>query len=167
MLRSSLAPVLAVVACLAASPAAAQDPAPRAEPAEQVPGREEILAIIDAFHAALAEGDSTAALALLHPGVTIYESGHAENLEQYRSGHLDADIEFARTVRSTVVDEWVGMSDRHSIVGRVYSAKGTFRDRDVDAITAETMFLLQRDDGEWRIRHIHWSSRRASPPSGP
>ena len=132
-----------------------------------MPGREEVLAVIDAFHRALAEGDSARVLSALHAGVTIYEAGHAENLEQYRSGHLASDLEFARGVRSTVVDEWVGMSEGHSIVGRVYSAKGTFREREVDALTTETMFLVQQDAGEWRIRHIHWSSRRASPPAAP
>ena len=48
--------------------------------------------------AALERGDSTAVLAMLDPEVSIYEAGHAETFEEYRSGHLASDIEFARSV---------------------------------------------------------------------
>jgi hypothetical protein len=47
-----------------------------------------VIAVVDAFHTALASGDSTTALAQLTPDVTILESGNVETLEQYRSGHL-------------------------------------------------------------------------------
>ena len=123
--------------------------------------------VVDAFHAALERGDSTAVLAMLDPDVRIYESGEAETLDQYRSGHLAADIEFSQSVASRVVDGWTWLGDGEALVGRVYRAEGTFRGRAIDALTTETVFLVRTAEGVWRIRHIHWSSRRASPPPSP
>jgi ketosteroid isomerase-like protein len=123
---------------------------------------------VEGFHAALERGDSTAALSFLDPDVTIYESGHAESLEEYRSGHLAADIEFAQATESTLLSSWtsdseaVGAEAGTVVLGRVYRTRGTFREREIDAVTTETM-VLHRLDGVLRIRHIHWSSRRATP----
>jgi opacity protein-like surface antigen len=148
---------LAIVAAFmaVAAPAAAQDPP---EPASAG-----VYAAIDAFHAFLESGDSTAALAMLDPEVTIYESGRAETLAEYRGAHLLEDIAFAQAVESTVIEEWAGFDARQAIVGRVYGAKGTFQGREIDAVTTETVFLLRTPGGSWRIRHLHWSSRPASP----
>jgi hypothetical protein len=48
------------------------------------------------FVKALAAGDSTAALALLHPDVVIFEAGNWESLDDYRKGHLRADMRACR-----------------------------------------------------------------------
>ena len=59
-----------------------------------------VVATVGRFHAALAAGDSAAALALLAPDVTILESGGVETRDEYRSHHLPGDIAFARAVKS-------------------------------------------------------------------
>lgn len=52
------------------------------------------------YHAALASGDSLAALALLADDVVVLESGSAESRSEYRSHHLASDIAFAQAVES-------------------------------------------------------------------
>ncbi len=54
---------------------------------------------VDAFHAALQHGDKEAALAILAPDVTIFESGHVERSRaEYADRHLAGDIEFAKAI---------------------------------------------------------------------
>lgn len=52
------------------------------------------------FHAALAGGDSSGALAQLSPSVQIIESGGVEDLVHYRAHHLPGDMSFARATKS-------------------------------------------------------------------
>jgi ketosteroid isomerase-like protein len=116
---------------------------------------------VRAFHEALASGDSIMALGLLTEDVVIYESGGVEaSREEYRSHHLPADMEFASsTVRESTLDR-SGRSGDFAWVFSRSRTTGTFRDNEIDSMGTETMFLVRTSDG-WRIRHIHWSSRRA------
>ena len=130
--------------------------------AQVVPGdatRAEVRAVVEGYARALASGDSLAALALLHPDVVIYEGGHAETREEYRSGHLRSDIAFASAVKRTVTaDDILLIGEAAALYTSEYTAAGRFRNRDIDSHGTETLVLLRTDDG-WKIRHIHWSSR--------
>lgn len=115
------------------------------------------LVAIDAYHKALAEGDSAAAVALLTDDILVQEGGHVENREEYLGHHLGADMEFASQVpskrevlRATRVGDvaWVASS---SVM------EGEFNGRPIAAVGAELM-VLSRQDGIWKIRSIHWSS---------
>lgn len=118
----------------------------------------EVREVVSAFKEALRDRDSTAALALLHPEVRIYEGGHAETKEEYRSGHLAADMAFLGAVTfETIRDEVLG-ARRMALYLSEYRAEGTFRDREIDGRGTETIVLVPTDEG-WRIAHIHWSSR--------
>lgn len=116
----------------------------------------EVRAVVHAYHSSLAAADSAGALALLLPDVVIYESGHAETLAEYRSGHLRSDIRFAaatqRVIQAEAVSVW---GDVALYTGRARTT-GRWRDRDVDSAGTETMVLVRTPAG-WRIRHIHWS----------
>jgi ketosteroid isomerase-like protein len=121
-------------------------------------GLEEIVAVVEAFHDALAAGDSTTALALLADDVVILENGRTEDKEHYRSGHLAGDIRFAQAVerdRSEITVHIVGeVAWAHS----THATRGQMGDREIDAQGAELMILGRVGDG-WIIRAIHWSSR--------
>lgn len=120
--------------------------------------RSEVRSAVEAYARALASGDSLAALGLLHPDVVIYEGGHAETREEYRSGHLRSDIAFASAVKRTVTADDVMLIGDAALYTSEYTAAGRFRDRDIDSHGTETMVLVRTTDG-WKIRHIHWSSR--------
>lgn len=140
----------ALVPLLAAGPAFAQgDPSTES-------GERAVLDVVEGFHAALAAGDSTRALSLLHPDVVVYEAGHAETLAEYRSGHLAADMEFAASVERTASDVEVLVEPGLALAIRETVAHPT--GKPVERPGTETMVLVPTEEG-WRIRHIHWSSR--------
>ena len=117
-------------------------------------------ATTEAFHEALAASDPAAVKELLDPEVLIFEAGNIErSLDEYEAHHLPADLKFMSSVtyrqeRQTGHTEgdlaWI------STEGRM-TAKGTGPER----IGTETLILRKRS-GEWRIVHIHWSSREVS-----
>ena len=119
--------------------------------------------VIRSFHEALASGDSVTALGLLAEDVVIYESGGVEaSREEYRSHHLPADMAFASATDREVTLERSGRSGDLAWVLSRSTTSGTFREQEIHSLGTETMLLELSADG-WRIRHIHWSSRRAPP----
>ena len=124
-----------------------------------------VRAVANAFGQALAGGDSTAALALLHPEVAIFEGGRWESLDEYRSGHLRADMAYLQAVKQGTVRDVVTVSGDLALLTRETRTTGTYRDRTVDSAGAETMVLLRTREG-WKIRHVHWSSRARTRTGG-
>jgi len=160
--------LLSLGACL---PETAEDPASESEHAGVSNGESPAYAeaagdagnadarsVVQAFHGALAEADSAGALALLHPEAVIYESGVAETVEEYRAGHLAADIRFAAaTEREAFNEQSVGLG-RDVLYLAETRVQGRMGEREIDSRGVETMILTPRGDG-WVIRHIHWSHR--------
>jgi ketosteroid isomerase-like protein len=114
--------------------------------------------VVERFHAALAAGDSTAALALLAPDVTILESGGAETLQEYRAHHLAGDIAFAQAVPRSRAPILVRVTGDAAWATSTGITQGEYRGRAVNSSSAELM-VLTRTGGGWVIRAIHWSSR--------
>lgn len=130
---------------------------------QEAPGPEEVVL---AFHEALASGDSVTALELLAEDVVIYESGGVEaSREEYRSHHLPADMAFASATEREVTLERSGKNGDLAWVLSRSTTTGTFREQEIYSVGTETMLLVLTSAG-WRIRHIHWSSRRAPGAEG-
>ena len=117
-----------------------------------------VVQVVARFHAALASGDSAAALGLLDRDAIILESGAAETREEYRSHHLAADIEFARAVKGKQSVVLVRLSGNVAWVASTSTMKGQFVDRPISSDGAELVVLRRAENG-WRIAAIHWSSR--------
>ena len=120
------------------------------------------MAIVDRFHAALRSGDSAGAAGLLTPDVVVLESGEMEDRAAYVAHHLPADIEFAKAVTEQRDSAHLSLRGDVAWVSRTGRAKGKFRGRDVNSVSAELMILVRTPSG-WRIAAVHWSSRRATP----
>lgn len=117
-----------------------------------------VASVVARFHAALAAGDSAAALELLAPDAVILESGGIETREEYRSHHLPADIAFARAVKSVRSSVQVTVQGNAAWAASTSTTEGEFRGRPVNSSGAELMVLVRRGDS-WRITAVHWSSR--------
>ena len=118
-------------------------------------------AAVDAFHAALKRGDSKAVTALLAPDALIFEAGHIErSAAEYAGGHLAGDAAHA----AKTATRYMG---RRCLIGMEMTLVATetlstpIGGGDV-RIGTETM-LLRRTGADWRIAHIHWSSRKLAP----
>lgn len=118
----------------------------------------DVRAVVETFRSALETGDSTTVVSLFHPDARIYEAGHAETLDEYRSGHLRGDIAFLSAVSSETLREDIVPGDRVALYTSEKHTTGEVRGRQIDSTNAETIVLVRTDDG-WKIRHIHWSSR--------
>ena len=117
-----------------------------------------VIAVVDAYHTALASGDSTTALSLLAEDVTILESGGVEDKEHYRSGHLAGDMRFAQAVPRERSETTVTVAGDVAWAWSTSTTQGRMGDRDIDSRGAELMVLGRAGD-TWQIRAIHWSSR--------
>jgi len=113
-----------------------------------------------AFHAALAAGDSTGALALLAADAVVLEGGELETRAQYAAHHLAADIAFTRALGGERAVTGVRQDGDTAWLWATSSCRGTWEDREVDSVGAELMVLAREGDDAWRIRAIHWSSHR-------
>lgn len=143
-------PLLLVVALLAPTITAAHEE--HLGPAETV----------EALHEAMTRGDEAGVLALLDSAVTIFESGGAElSRNEYASHHLGADMQFSQATERTVVDQQEGTYVDGAWVATRTETRGSFRGKEIDSLGTETM-ILQRDGQDWRIIHVHWSSRARS-----
>ena len=119
----------------------------------------QVTAVVDAFHAALAAGDSVTALRHLAPDVTILESGGIEDKEHYRSGHLVADMRFAQAMPRERGEIQVKLLGDVAWAYSTSITQGRIGDREINSQGAELM-VLAREDGAWKIKAIHWSSRQ-------
>ena len=164
MSRVSLA-LAASLVLLSAAPAFAQEHAHAHHDAVGAVAAEaaDAVLVVDAFHAALEHGDTAAALALLAPGVMIFEEGGAERSRaEYESHHLGADAAFAAASEATVARRSGWADGDIAWITSEGRTTGQFNGRAVDRLTVETMVLKRHADG-WRIHHIHWSSRAPAP----
>ena len=132
----------------------------------QTTDQDAVVRVIDAFHSALARGDSTTALAQLAEDVAILESGGSETLQQYRSGHLHGDMRFAQAVARERGEVSVTVVGDVAWAHSTSVTTGRMGDREIDAQGVELM-VLTRVGGRWLIRAIHWSSRPRAPGGGP
>jgi ketosteroid isomerase-like protein len=114
-----------------------------------------VRAIALGFNDALARGDSIGALAMLSDDAVILEGGRTESKEQYRSGHVRADIAFAFAVKKETLADGVTVTGDVALYTRRYRSTGRYRDREIDRTSTEAMVLVRTADG-WRIRQIHW-----------
>jgi ketosteroid isomerase-like protein len=105
------------------------------------------------------KGDRAAAMQLIAPDAVFLESGKLETRAEYETNHLPADIEFESQVNGKRGPMRVSFEDDAAWVIATTEYQGTFEDDPVDFVSAQLM-VLTRDTGDWRIRTVHWSSRR-------
>src|SRR5205807_182941 len=119
----------------------------------------EVLSAVHSFHGALTRGDGRAALMLLAQDAAILESGSAQSREEYAREHLGEDIAFAKAIQTTRTNETVRHEGNVAWTTATTQTTGTFNGRKIDSTGVELM-VLTKQDGEWRIRAIHWSSHK-------
>jgi len=118
-------------------------------------------ATVSAFHAAVASGDKSKALALISPTIVIYESGYVErSREEYANHHLASDMEFSKAVTRKVLKHTERVDGNIATVLEETETTGDFKGKPVHSFGVETALLEKKGD-EWVIVHVHWSSRKA------
>lgn len=97
-----------------------------------------------------------------HPEVTIYEGGGInDGWVDYRDHHLGPELEGFQDLEfghRNVKAHW--LSDSSAYVTAEYRLKTQYEERNIDVTGLATLIVTKSDDGTWRIRHSHTSSRR-------
>jgi ketosteroid isomerase-like protein len=146
---------LGLLALLVFLPPGAGAKSPSAEDAAPV-------AVVERFGAALANGDLATAESLLDPEVLILESGGAEqNRAEYMGHHAGADAKFLRDAIVHPGRRRVHVEGDLAWVGSESELQAKADGKPLTLLSTETM-VLRRQQGAWRIVHIHWSSRPKS-----
>ncbi|MCY7355578.1 MAG: nuclear transport factor 2 family protein [Lysobacter sp.] len=169
-LATSLALVL-VLAIGGAMPAAAQTkaaPTPHAHPPQPdaaVPqmdvsaGAQAAVTVVERFGQALAAGDMKTVETLLDPEVLILETGGAERSRtEYMGHHAIADAQFLKGTHSQLKRRRARIEGGLAWVGSESELHASKDGKPMTLLSTETM-VLQKSGADWRIVHIHWSSR--------
>jgi ketosteroid isomerase-like protein/mono/diheme cytochrome c family protein len=123
------------------------------------------IAAAKALHEALSSGNAKQVEALLDANVLILEGGNVErSRKEYAAHHMPSDLKFMQAVTyklerqsgDTVGDlAWVVSEARLT---------GTREGKPVDLVSTETL-VLKKAGADWKVVHIHWSSRPAKKQS--
>lgn len=133
-----------------------------ARPAVAQPARSDsaaAVATVEQFHRALATMDSAAAVSLLADDVMVLEAGSIESRADYLGHHLGADMKASQAskgARSLVKASVVG--DAAYVIARTVTPPPG-AEEGPRSETVELMVLAKTSSG-WKIRSVHWSSRR-------
>ena len=117
------------------------------------------------FHKELSKGKPDHVIGLLAPDALIVEGGTVQTRDEYQREHLAEDIAYARAVPSTRRSIVVRQEGDVAWVTITFSVTGSFEEKPVDSLAAETMVLTKTAAG-WRIRTVHWSSQQVRAGEG-
>ena len=153
--------LLAFAALITATPLRADDLSTAA--AATVPAADpaiaEVVAVAEQFGVALKAGDTANLTKLLDEDVLILESGGAERSRaEYLGHHAIADAKFLRDARVETLRRAGDVSGDLAWVAtesEIHSGAGA----DAKHLSSTESLVLARDAGQWRIVHVHWSSR--------
>ena len=119
----------------------------------------DVIAPLEAFYAAMKTGDKAAAMAQIAPDAVFVESGKLETRAEYEMNHLPADIDFEKQITGKRSPWQVKTQGDAAWVIATTEYDGTVDGAPLNFVSAQ-LAVLTRASGEWKIRSIHWSSRR-------
>lgn len=167
-IATSLVVVLALGGAM--STAAQTTPAPAAhlqqpEPAAAAPQldvsatAQPAVAVVERFGQSLAAGDLKTVETLLDTDVLILETGGAEHSrEQYLGHHAIGDAKFLKGAHSELKRRRARIAGDLAWVGTESELHASKDGKPLTLLSTETM-VLKKTGADWRIVHIHWSSR--------
>ena len=124
------------------------------------------VAVVDQFSKALKDGDVENAGKSLADDVLVLESGGAErSREEYLSGHAISDSAFLKGTHSEIKHRTARTDGNLAWVGTESELHASPSGQAMTFRNTETM-VLRRDAGQWKIVHIHWSSKSMRPGPG-
>lgn len=118
-----------------------------------------ITTVFESFYGAMKAAKPADAMKLIAADAVFLESGNLETRAQYEESHLPADIDFEKQVTGQRSPLSITVEGNTAWVIATTEYRGTFDGAAVNFVSAQLM-VLTRQQGEWKIRTIHWSSHR-------
>ncbi len=110
------------------------------------------------FKTAIIDNDSEAATNLLADDALILEGSGMETKEEYLSHHFHSDGKFLKAMDHEILTQKVTIEGTTAWVSTMSAMKGTYSKREMDMTSLE-LTVLKKEDDDWKITAIHWSSR--------
>jgi ketosteroid isomerase-like protein len=116
--------------------------------------------VVDDFNAAIVAQDRATVERSLDPAVQIFEAGYVErSRDEYLGHHFLEDAKFAKGLKTRILKRGETQSGDVAVVWTETATEGSYEGKPVKLLGTETM-VLKQVDGQWRIVHLHWSSRK-------
>lgn len=165
-MKSIATSLILVLAVAGTSAAAAQTPAKHAHPQPAETARidvpttaQSVVAVVERFGKALAAGEFKTVEALLAPDVLVLESGGAERSRaEYLGHHAISDAQFLKGAHVQLQRRRARVAGDLAWVGSESELHASKDGKTMTLLSTETM-VLKKTGADWRIVHIHWSSR--------
>lgn len=167
-MKASVPSVLLAIVLGSSAPASAQAPSghahhpqpAKASPALEIPaGANAAVSVVDRFGKALAAGDFKTVEQLLAADVLILETGGAERSRaEYLGHHAISDAQFLKGAHSELKRRRARVDGALAWIGSESELHATRDGKPLTLLSTETV-VLKKVGGDWRIVHIHWSSR--------
>ena len=167
-MKAIATPLVLALALGSAMTAAAQTPsthahhpqAAKAVPPSDIPAAAQgAVAVVERFGKALAAGDFKTVEALLDADVLILETGGAERSRaEYLGHHAISDAQFLKGTHSELKRRRARVDDSLAWIGSESELHASKDGKPLTLLSTETM-VLKKSGADWRIVHIHWSSR--------
>ncbi len=126
--------------------------------AQESSDHQSIVKTLNDFEAAIVENNSELASQLLHNEAVILEGRGSETKEEYLSHHFHSDGKFLSAIDRNELSQGVKIEGSIAWVTTITTMKGTYSDRDID-LTSLELAVLKKENGNWQIVALHWSSR--------
>jgi ketosteroid isomerase-like protein/uncharacterized protein YcnI len=125
-----------------------------------------ITAWLKEYDAAFNAKDLDKLASFYHPDVTVYEGGGInDGWADYRDRHLGPELKALQNLQFSHANVAVHLlgGDQTAYATAMYALKARANERDVDSGGLATYILVKSNDGAWKIRHSHTSSRARRP----
>ena len=167
-IATSLVCILALGGAMTAAAQTKPAPAAHAHPPQAVAAASQMdapaaaqraVTVVERFGQALAAGDLKTVETLLDADVLILETGGAErSREEYLSHHAISDAKFLNGAHSELKHRRARIAGDLAWVGSESELHASKDGKPLTLLSTETM-VLKKTGADWRIVHIHWSSR--------
>jgi ketosteroid isomerase-like protein len=118
-----------------------------------------VQATLEKFYGAMKTADTATAMAQIADDALFVESGKLETRAEYEMNHLPNDIAFEKQITGKRSPWRVTIKGDTAWVIATTEYDGVVDGEDVNFVSAQ-LAVLTREEPGWRIRSIHWSSRR-------
>jgi len=122
------------------------------------PKESDVTGIVDKFYGGVKAGDTKAVMQLIAPDAVFVESGKIETRAEYEMNHLPADTEFESKTKGTRGPSQVTFGANGNAAWVISRAE--YDEGNPEKYINTQLMVLTRENGEWKIRSISWSSNQ-------
>jgi uncharacterized protein (TIGR02246 family) len=116
--------------------------------------------IVEAYHKAFEQRDVEGLRRLFAEDLLVFESGGVDRgREAYLTHHLGPELKELSAWTTSGMDMKIEAQESLAVATCAFIYEATLASGKASKGKATETLVLAKEGGQWRIRHIHWSSR--------